>query len=157
MHVIVALFFFICLSIKGQWYTEKYGVSKVRDLSIDQLKESLSKAQETSMIGGALIATGGVLVLVGEFGYKNGLPEDATFWEQLFGSEFMKGFYKGAGIGLAGAGVITAIVGLSRTGNIKRVLDEKLKMEGGLAIKPVMFSPAGTGKLYPGVSLKIRF
>jgi hypothetical protein len=157
LQFIIILLLFICFGIKGQWYTEKYGVSKVRDLSIEQLKESLSKAQETSVIGGALILTGGILVLAGEFGYRNGLPEDATFWEQLLGSQFMKGFYKGTGVGLAGVGVITALVGLSRTGNLKRVLDEKLKMEGNLAIKPIMFSPEGTGRLYPGMSLKIRF
>lgn len=157
-YLIFSFFLFILiLNLNGQWYQKQYQINNIRDLTTEQLTESLAKARETTITGAACIVLGGVALLYAKYGYKNGIPEDATLFEQIMGAQGMKIIVGISGIGLLGGGIITGIVGLDRTSKIKQVMNDYNIPYATISLNPVMFTYRNSGAVYPGLSLTVRF
>lgn len=133
VYVPLMLFLLNC-SLKGQWYTKQYGVNDIRFLTNEQLSLSFQKFKQATFAGGCSIGLGCLSILVANTTYKNGLPEDATFGEEILGSRAMKSIYKIFGTGLIGGGLIMANIGLSRSHSIKKVMIENDRNTSSIAI-----------------------
>lgn len=148
--------FILYLSLYGQWYTKKYGVTDIRDLTDIQLRTYLSESKYLARTGGGCIVFGGLMIVVTKTTYKNGLPDDATLAENLLGSRFMKALLNIAGLGLIGGGVIAGEIGLRRSGIFKEELNERKLTGTSLNLRPVVLND-NNGFLYPGLSFSIQF
>ncbi len=142
-------------SLKSQWYTKQYGVNDIRDLTNEQLTISFQDYKKVTIAGGCSIGLGCLSILVANTTYKNGLPEDATFGEEILGSRVMKGIYKILGYGLIGGGVIACNIGISRSHNIKKVMIEHNKYNNSISFRPVFIN--NNGPLCTGLTISYRF
>lgn len=151
------LFFSLLLNLNGQWYQKQYHVNSIENLSPDELKLSLANAKETTWTGAGCMLIGGVAILYAKYGYKNGIPDDATIFEQIMGAQGMKILTGISGIALVGGGIITTIVGLNRTSKIKQVMNNFNIPYATISLNPVLLTNSINRDLYPGISVAVRF
>lgn len=155
--IFLVLFFSLLFNLSGQWYQKQYHVNSIENLSPEELKLSLANAKETTWVGAGCVLIGGVAILYAKYGYKNGIPEDATIFEQIMGAQGMKILTGISGIALVGGGIITTIVGLDRTSKIKQVMNNYNIPYATISINPVLFTNRINRDLYPGINLTVRF
>jgi hypothetical protein len=153
----LVLFFSMLLNINGQWYQKQYHVNSIENLSPEELKLSLANAKETTWTGVGCAVVGGVAILYAKYGYKNGIPDDATFFEQIMGAQGMKVITGISGIALLGGGIITTIVGLDRTSKIKKVMNNFDIPYATITLNPVVLTNRINRDLYPGIGVVVRF
>lgn len=158
-RIILFNFLLIVLSgaLCGQAPVNKYSPEYLHNLSNSDLAQSLAVAKETTVTGGAVALVGVVAILYAKFGYENGIPDDATLFEQIMGAQGMKVIFGIAGIGMTIGGTVGFAAGLSRQAKVKKVMTEYNIPFSTLSIKPVMISANRSQNIFPGISMIIQF
>lgn len=118
---VFALFLFVS-SANSQWY-QKYGAESINDLSEEQLKLSLHKA-ETNLKTGKILTISGIGVgLIGATVALNGISNMFTDNFEKSTDQYLNGsFITLAGIGFAAVGIPFWISGASRRNQIEVAL-----------------------------------
>lgn len=143
--------------VYGQWYSKKYEVNDLDELTPEQYDLAIHDAKYLS-IGSAVWSGVGVgIYFIGRSILRNGLDEDATFIEQLLGNKVVGYGTMGIGIASVAGGIIGTVVGTSRIGMIKSSGRNRFKPEGAVCISPVMLIDQYTGNASPGLTLTIDF
>lgn len=109
------------------------------------------------LYSGIFAGIGGLIILGGTSTLNNGLDEDASFIEQLLGSEFMGKTYIVAGAGMVAGGIISGIIHLGRLGKIRSTIYNIYPSAGSLKISPLIILNNYTKSFSPGFTLKYNF
>jgi hypothetical protein len=151
-----ALFMLLVLTNSfGQWYQRRYNVNDINLLTRDQLEESLSRAK-FSLIGSSFLAVSGAgLALLSRYGESD--DEDEPFLDWLFGEETMKDVWFYTGLALCAGSLVSVVVCIDRTANIKSTLRTNYPASGSLQISPAAIYCSDTRSLRPGITLTFRF
>jgi len=157
IFILITLLFIICLSSNGQWYVKKYGVSDINYLTGAQLSESLKNANQLTLASWIVAGMGGLMIFFGRDIVHHGLPEDATFLEQLLGNKFMGNTYIVLGTGILAGGTVCGFAGLGRIASIKSAIKRNNAPLGLLTVSPEVFLNNDTRSVTPGVGVKINF
>jgi hypothetical protein len=153
--IIIASLILCCSvnSINAQWYSNKYGVENLNDLSDEQLMESYSNAIVSTIVGGVATGTGIVLVISGmgkAFEGFSSLSYPTPDHRSHGGGLFISGAV------LAIGGTILLISGGSRIGQLRPI-----KKSRGLVSNISVYPGAGyellTDTYYPAVTIRIGF
>lgn len=142
---------------QDKWYYNKYEVNDLAELTPEQYNLAYKDAKNLSW-GSLFVAGGGVgIYFIGRSTRKNGLDEDATFIEELLGSDVVGYGTMGIGIATFAAGIIGSIVGVTRIGMIKKSGRNALAPDGYLRISPQMIICQQNGLTSTGIALHISF
>ena len=137
--IIVTSFLVISsFSSYGQWYVRDYNVYDISLLSKEQLEESLKGTKKDLLYSGLFAGIGGLIILGGTATLNNGLDENASFIEQLLGSEFMGKTYIVTGAGMLAGGIISGIIYLGCLGKIRSTIYNIYPSAGYLKISPLI-------------------
>ena len=155
--IILVLLSAIFSLVEGQWYTKRYEVAALDELTSEQYDLALHDAKYLA-IGSAVWSGVGVgIYFLGRSTLKNGLDEDASFLEQLLGNKVVGYGTMGIGVASVGGGIIGALVGVSRIGMIKRSGAGAMVPPGSVSISPVMIINQCSGTATPGAMLTFIF
>ena len=142
---------------QDKWYYNKYEVNDLAELTPEKYNLAYKDAKDLSW--GSLIVTGlGVgIYFIGKSTRNNGLDEDATFIEELLGSNVVGYGTMGIGIATFAGGIIGSIVGVTRIGMIRKSGRNALAPDGYLRISPQMIICQQNGLTSTGIALHISF
>jgi len=144
-------------SINAQWYTRKYGVENINDLSDEQLRVSYSIARTSAILGGVVTGTGIVLTISGVVTSANYVWND--FLNYPSGAPTTQP--DGSGLFISGAllAVGGAVLWIS-AGSRKKQTGPIIKSRG-LVSNISVYPGAGyeflTDTYYPAVTIRIGF
>jgi hypothetical protein len=155
--IIMVLLVLVCLKSTGQSCAKQFGVANKNDLIIEQLNECLKEAKSFTLVSLGIVGLGALAIWGGLDIVHNGLADDATFFEQLMGSNFMGKLYAGLGLAMVSSGTVCCIVGLGRIGSIKTMIRQKDGQAGSLTLSPAIIINYYTHSFTPGIGIKIRF
>lgn len=142
---------------QDKWYYNKYLVNDLAELTPEQYNLAYKDAKDLSW-GSLFVAGGGVgIYFIGKSTRKNGLDEDATFIEELLGSDVVGYGTMGIGIATFAAGIIGSIVGVTRIGMIKKSGRNALAPDGYLRISPQVIICQQNSLTSTGIALHISF
>lgn len=145
------------LNAVSQWYYKKYSVPDINLMTESQLNDALQKTKYNLVISAAGIVCGGALYYGGYYTIKNGLTEDATFLEELLGSEFMGNTYKVIGAGCVAAGVISGVIFMGRLGTIRSAINRNFPALISFNLEPVFIENPVAGTSTPAIRLAFSF
>jgi len=154
---IMVLLSAICCLAKGQWYYEKYEVNTLKELTPGDYSQALHDAKNLTIASAVCSGMGVGMYFIGKSILKNGLDEDATLFATILGSEGTGYGTMGLGVAFFTGGIIGTLVGVSRTGMIKRSGSSTMAPQGSLNISPVMIMNYYNGNATPGAMITVRF
>jgi hypothetical protein len=155
--LVLALFALMAIDSEGQWYNKKYGVSDINGLTEEQLSTSFQESGNNLLIAAVVAGCGGLLIWAGKSTIKNGLDEDATAIEQLFGAEFMGKTYIVLGVGAIAGGTVTALVLFGRHERIRSVLHRNYGPAASLSISPSVITTGFMQSPAVGMTVRVNF
>jgi hypothetical protein len=141
----------------GQWYYDKYFVHDINMLTKEQMDESIKKTKYDMIVAGCVAVGGGLLIWAGDETLKNGLPEDATIIEEIFGAKFMGKTYIILGIGAIAGGTIATICCFGRFEKIRSAIKNNYGPTGSLKISPAVVLYGNTPSATVGMLVRYRF
>lgn len=140
---------------QAQWYSKRYQVSDMNQLTLLQLNESLKTTKDQVLGSGLLAICGGGLFLLG---INNMLTLDnPTMLEQLIGEKGMNDIFAGVGAAMAIGGTIAFFGYLERVGHIKTAIRNNFPSVGSLHLSPEISYNNYTASLQAGVSITFNF
>jgi len=157
MKKILVVIFFLILSdfSQAQWYSKKYRVDDINQLTLLQLDESLKSAKNDVLASGLTAVFGGCLFVLGKYSMLT--SDNPSFFEQLVGEKGMNDLWAGVGVGLFAGGAIAFFGYLEREGHIKTAMRQNFPGMGTIHLSPRInlgrFSPSGNF----GVTLSCNF
>ena len=154
--VISCLLLSTFISSYAQWYTKRYNVTDINNLSKEQLEESFGKSKKSLVFSGVIAGFGGTVFIVARYiGF--GESEDPGFVEELIGEEGMNDIAIGTGIGMLVGGTIAGIACLGRMARIRSVINKNYPSFEGLNLTPAGVYNCYTKTFSPGIKLTYNF
>ena len=140
---------------QAQWYSKRYQVSDMNQLTLLQLNESLKTTKDQVLGSGLLAICGGGLFLLG---INNMLTLDnPTMLEQLIGEKGMNDIFAGLGAAIFLGGTIGFFGYLERVGHIKTAIRQNFPISGSLHLSPRIIYTNYTASYHMGVTLTYNF
>jgi hypothetical protein len=161
--LIALALFTAAYSANAQWYSNKYGVENINDLSNEQLMKSYSDAKASSICGVVATGTGTGLVIFGMGKAMTYSLEYMAVSIMSFGDTAAPPPQGSKGGGLIITGLVMAaggtalwITGGSRKREIKPILRSR-GLISGLSVSPGAGYDLLTDTYYPALTLRIKF
>ena len=145
-----------CIVVQGQWYTKRYKVTDINQLTKIQLDESLRNSKNDMYGSMAVMALGGVVYTLGHYSVFD-LSDNPTLLEQLMGKKGVNDAAMVIGAGLVIGGFISVVSSNSRVNKIKAALSKNFPALGAVRLLPAVIANIATRTVSPGVSLAINF
>jgi hypothetical protein len=154
IYLLISFPFTTCL--QGQWYYEKYGVTKINHLSMEQLDEARVDTKQDLLVSGGLTIGGGLFYLLFRYG-KPGMSEDPGFIEELLGDEGVNKLGMVCSLAIMAGGSIYLIDSMGRMARIKSAINYNRPYSGSLSISPYVMPFARNGSFYSGLTISLKF
>jgi len=139
------------------WYNKYYSDKNLSELNYEELYFLHDRSSKMSGTGLVLTVVGSGLAFTGGAMYLYLLFHDIAEWESsgdlLYGIAF---FSAVTGVGMSAVGIPVLGIGLHRKKTIDKRIND-LKPPGSIGISPSIQSVEYSGRLYPGLSIKIYF
>jgi hypothetical protein len=139
-----------------QWYTRRYNVTDINQLSGQQLDESLHDFNKGMLYSGMAVVMGGAGILVIRYGEPS-VDEDSPLLEQLIGEKGMDAIGTVLCAGIAAGGVISGLDHFGRTIRIRKAIRRNYPYIREIDISAVFCTAGGNMPVAPGLALVFRF